>query len=480
MSLCIYSINPITRRSFAMSNSINSLLSDSYKYTHFNMYPSDMTSMYSYIESRGGMYPETLFFGMRNYLTEYLSKPFSKADLDLVDEIITEHMPTIKFNRAGWDHILNKHGGHLPLRIRSVKEGTVVPTRNVLVTAESTDPVVPWVVGHVETTMLRMWYPTTVATRSMFIKRIIESGMRETADGESMAGLPYMLHDFGMRGAPGSQAAGISGAAHLINFVGTDNVDALMYLNNMYGRADYGRSIAATEHTIMTSYGRNNEIEPYLRAIDVYGFPGAIISIVGDSYDIFNVCDHILPQLKDKIIVSGARLVLRPDSGDPLMVLPRILKSLEKTFGTTINSKGYKVLHPCIRVIWGDGINESSIMGMIDLLKSLGFSVENIVFGCGGYLLQGLTRDTNQFAMKSSSVNRNGIWVDVSKDPVTDHSKRSRSGRVTLYRNNEGVYHSGIITGEPDELVTTYENGEIMNLPSFDDVRATAASWMVA
>lgn len=452
--------------------SINPIITDSYKYSHFNMYPKDMIGMYSYIESRGGMYPETLFFGMRNYLQEYLSSPFTKADLDYVDEIITEHMPSIKFNRAGWNHILNKHGGHLPIRIRSVKEGTVVPTHNVLVTVESTDPMVPWVVGHVETSLLRVWYPTTVATRSMFIKRTIEEAMRETADGESMAGLPYMLHDFGMRGAPGQQAAGISGAAHLINFVGTDNVDALMYLNKIYGRADYGRSIAATEHTVMTSYGRDHEIDAYINVIDTYGIPGAVVSIVGDSYDIFNVCDHILPQLKDKILNCGARIVLRPDSGDPVMILPRILKSLEKTFGTTINSKGYKVLHPSIRVIWGDGINESSIMSMIDMLKHTQFSVENIVFGCGGYLLQGLTRDTNKFAMKTSSVNRNGIWVDVSKNPVTDFNKRSRSGRVTLYRNNEGVYHSSIVTGEPDELITTYENGEIMNLQTYNEVRS--------
>lgn len=449
----------------------SALLADSYKYTHYGVYPDNMTGMFSYIEPRGGMYPEALFFGLSGYLQKYLSTPVVKSEVDEFEEIINTHLVGERFNRAGWDHILNKHGGHLPIRIRAPKEGSIIPVRNVVTSVESTDPKVPWIANFPETTMLRgVWYPTTVATRSMTIKRILKRYLKKTSDlTAANQKLLWQLHDFGMRGA--AVDAGSAGATHLVNFYGTDTVESLLYARYYYGEPVAGGSIPATEHSVATAEGRANEINVYRRLISRYGKPGGIFAAVIDSYNMFDVCDLIMPQLKDELIASGATMVLRPDSGDPLEILPKMFNSLARTFGYTTNSKGFKVLNNAVRIIWGDGINENSIEQILQLLMNLGWSSENITFGCGGYLLQNLTRDTMKWAQKTSALLINGVWVDVTKDPITDPGKRSRPGRVALYANSAGDYYTSTATGGEDVMQTVYENGELMNLPTFAEVR---------
>ena len=452
----------------------SAVLADSYKYTHYGMYPKDMTGMFSYIEPRGGMYPEALFFGLSGYLQKYLSTPVTKAEVDEFEDIINSHIVGERFNRTDWDYILNKHGGYLPVRIRAPKEGSIIPVHNVMTTTESTDPRVPWVANFPETTMLRgVWYPTTVATRSMMIKRILKRYLKMTSDCTAAnQKLLWQLHDFGMRGA--AVDAGSAGAAHLVNFYGTDTVEGLLYARYYYGEPCAGGSIPATEHSVATSEGRANEINVYRRLIARYGKPGGIFAAVIDSYNMFDVCDFILPQIKQELLASGVTMVLRPDSGDPLEILPRMLNSLTNTFGYTINSKGFKVLNNAVRIIWGDGINENSIEQILALMAQLGWSSENIAFGCGGYLLQSLTRDTMQWAQKTSAILVNGVWIDTTKDPITDPGKRSRPGRITLYTNSAGEYYTSTKTDDQDMMQTVYENGELMNQPTFAEIRQTA------
>lgn len=449
---------------------------DSYKHSHYKVLPEGTKKVYSYIESRRGMYPYDLFFGMQAYLLKYLSKPFTKNDIDIAERRVNQHIPTLEFNRKGWEHILNKHGGYLPLHIRSVVEGLKIPLRMPLVTVENTDPMVPWLVGHIETTLLRaIWYPTTVATRSSRIRTILADALKKTSDLTSpMDKLNFMLHDFGMRGNTCEESAGISGAAHLVNFMGTDTTDALDWVDEYYAHECAGFSIPATEHSVMTIYGRRNEIDAYRAAIRAFAKKGAIFATVADSYDIFEVCRSIMPQLKDEIIASGATMVIRPDSGNPLEVLPKMLELLEPIFGVTHNSKGYKVFNN-IRLIWGDGINQDSIQHILALLVSRGFGAENIAFGCGGWMVQDLTRDTQGFSMKASAGLVDGTYIELCKDPVTDHGKKSKAGRVTTYQNGDGVYYSGLyIEDTEDALQDTFYNGELLNPTTMDQIRERA------
>jgi Nicotinic acid phosphoribosyltransferase len=449
---------------------------DSYKHSHYQVLPEGTKTVYSYLESRKGMYPYDLFFGMQAYLMKYLTKPFTKKDIDIAERRVNQHIPELKFNRKGWEHILNKHGGYLPLRIRAVQEGLKIPLRMPLVTVQNTDPAVPWLTGHIETTLLRgIWYPTTVATRSNWIRGILAEALKKSSDTTSpMEKLNFMLHDFGMRGNTCEESAGISGAAHLVNFMGTDTMDALDWVETYYSEECAGYSIPATEHSVMTIYGRRNEIEAYRTAIRKFAKKGAIFATVADSYDIFEVCRSIMPQLKDDIVASGATMVLRPDSGDPMSVLPKMLELLEPIFGVTYNSKGYKVLNH-IRLIWGDGINQDSVKAIVELLNQLGYSVDNIAFGCGGWMVQDLTRDTQGFAMKAAAALVDGTHIELCKDPVTDPGKRSKAGMVTTYQNGDGQYYSGLwIEGTDDALQDVYLDGELLNTTTMAAVRERA------
>lgn len=223
---------------------------DSYKFSQYNQYPEGTTNVYSYVESRGGTWKQTVFFGLQIFLKEYLSNRITQDDIDIAEQIVTAHGEP--FNREGWEYILRQHGGKLPLRIKAVPEGTVIPVKNVLATVENTDPNCAWLTSYVETALLRaIWYPTTVSTNSYESKRIILEYLKETGD-ESL--IDFKLHDFGFRGVSSFESAGIGGLAHLVNFQGTDTVAALLYGKEYYGIDMAGYSIPASEHSIAGSY----------------------------------------------------------------------------------------------------------------------------------------------------------------------------------------------------------------------------------
>lgn len=445
------------------------LNSDSYKYSQFNQYPEGTEVVYSYIESRGGKWDSTVFFGLQMFIKEYLTKPVTMEDIDEAEAIILAHGEP--FNRAGWEYIVREHGGRLPVEIRAVPEGTLVPNRNVLVTIENTDPNCYWLTSFLETALLRaVWYPTTVATNSYESKKIILKYLEETGDP---AGLLFKLHDFGFRGVSSFESAGVGGAAHLVNFMGTDTVAGLLYARKYYGADMAGFSIPAMEHSTVTSWGRENEVEAYRNMLNQYAKPGAILAAVSDSYDIYNACRIWGTELKQQIVDSGAILVVRPDSGDPVEVVTQCLKILDTHFGSVVNEKGYKVLNN-VRVIQGDGINQATIANILAATKAAGFSADNLAFGQGGALLQEVNRDTLKFAMKCSAARINGKWVNVFKDPVTDPGKKSKLGRVTLFKNFDGEFYSGVQDWMTDELKTVFLNGKLETEYTFDEVRANA------
>jgi nicotinic acid phosphoribosyltransferase len=705
-------------------------------------------------------------------------------DIDIAEAIIQAHGEP--FYRGGWEYIVKKHGGHLPVRIKAVPEGTVVPVKNVLLTIENTDPNCYWLTSFLETALLRaIWYPTTVASNSYNSKKLILNYLIRNGDPNL---IDFKMQDFGFRGVSSYESAGIGGLAHLVNFKGTDTVAALLYGKEFYHEDMAGYSIPASEHSTITSWGKENEVEAYRNMLNLYARPGAIIACVSDSYDIYNACDKLWgEELKEQVIESGATLVVRPDcyddqtqiltpsgwkyfsnltendlvaqvnddmtyefvkplkivneqyegdmyeirdfhgkidllvtpnhrvvtidrndkiriqeaqdykpgnwayrklrsakaktsgkqltwherflialqadgcikkassmnykiefnfqkerkhnrllnilnnldykfnvyyltsrkgqstitisvpidnlvsktfdwvdisnldgnwceqfieelkhwdssirndgrfkydttiksnvdvveyisisagkgvlisvaednrkphfstvytthildtpyaggqsitktkvnykgtihcvkvpsgmvlvkrnrgiavsgnSGDPVEVNLKCAQILDNHFGSTMNSKGYKVLNH-VRLIQGDGVNYETIDRVLHVLEANGYSSDNIAFGQGGGLLQHVNRDDFKFAMKCSSVNVNGTWRDVYKDPVTDPGKTSKKGRLQLIKNEQGEYQT--VPERPwnkDELVTIYENGQLLVDYTLEHVRINAS-----
>lgn len=459
-----------------MTNNII-LNSDSYKYSQFNQYPPGTEYVYSYIESRGGAWDATVFFGMQAFIKEYLSVAITKSDIDIAEEIITAHGEP--FNREGWDYILQAHGGKLPVSIKAAPEGCIIPTKNVLATIENTDPKCYWLTSFLETALLRaIWYPTTVATNSYESKKIILEALEKTGDPSL---IDFKLHDFGARGVSSMESAGLGGAAHLINFMGTDTITGLLYARKYYSCDMAGFSIPAMEHSTVTSWGREHEVDSYRNMLKKNAKPGGLIAAVSDSYDIYEACKLWGTVLKQDVLDSGATVVIRPDSGDPSTVVVKCLYILEKYFGSITNEKGFRVLNN-VRVIQGDGIDHGSIHSILFCMEIAGFSADNIAFGQGGALLQMVNRDTERFAMKCSAVQINGECRDVYKDPITDSGKKSKRGRVTLWKSgSEYVSSVNRPTGWVDDgiewkevLREVFRDGELLNEMTFDEVRANA------
>lgn len=443
------------------------LNTDSYKVSMFKQYPPGTTGVYSYIESRGGVYDKTVFFGLQAFIKEYLTDPITKKDIDFAESVLTAHGEP--FNRDGWEYILENHKGFLPVVIKAVPEGTVVDVSNVLVTIENTDPKCFWLTTWLETALLRaIWFPTTVATQSWSIKKLILKFLEKTGDPST---IDFKLHDFGARGVSSFESAGIGGAAHLINFKGTDTISGILFANEFYNSGVVGFSIPAMEHSTVTSWGRDRELDSYRNMLKQYGKPGSILACVIDSYDVFNAAEKLWGEdIRQEVIDSGATVVIRPDSGDPTEVCLRLVDILGKKFGFTTNDKGFDVLNH-VRIIQGDGINEESINSILTAFTESMWSADNIAFGMGGQLLQGVNRDTQKFAMKCSAVEIDGEWKNVRKEPITDMGKLSKAGRVTLYKKRDGYFHSGVEGWEPSALVPVFEDGELLFEYDFEEVR---------
>jgi nicotinamide phosphoribosyltransferase len=404
---------------------------------------------------------------------------FTQEDIDEAAMIAQAHGEP--FNREGFEYVLKAHAGYFPVRIRAPREGSLIPVSNLLVDVINTDERCSWVTSFLETALLRaVWYPTTVATREYYLRRIIKQYLDETAD--SSDGLPFKLNDFGSRGASSTETSALGGLAHLTSFAGTDNVIALSAAMQYYGATGpVGFSIPAAEHSTMTSWGGREGEESAMRNMLVqFAKPGSLVAVVSDSYDLFNAVEkYWAGSLLDRVQTSGATVVVRPDSGNPVTtpvaVIQRLMDALPEG-EVTVNSKGYKMLPSYFRVIQGDGVNEETIPQILKYLKADGISTDNIAFGMGGAMLQQLDRDTMKFAMKCSAIEVNGEWRDVYKDPITDQGKKSKKGQMDLVSIGGVPKTVPIGTGWIDNgyklLRTVYQNGKMYDEQTFDEVRA--------
>lgn len=454
------------------------LTTDSYKFSHGFQYLPDTQGVYSYYESRkGSQYPYTVFYGLQCILKKHLEGVVvTREKVDEAERLITMHLGEGMFDRKKWDYIIEKHGGRLPVRIKAVKEGSVVPVSNALLTVENTDDNCAWLTNFIETVLTHVWYPMTVATRSRFTKEMITRFHEETAD--DLSGIPFTLHDFGARGVETVDAAAIGGSAHLLNFLGTDTVAALTVPKEWYGEdGDYiaGFSVRATEHSVMTSRGEEGEFDVVQSLLDRN--PDGILAMVIDSYDYKRFIETCGTRFHDQIMGRDGRIVFRPDSGDVAEVSQTVLELLGKHFGYTVNSKGYKVLPPQVRALWGDGIEYEGVKMILELSKKNGWSAENWIFGMGGGLLQKMNRDVIRGAFKCSSQKYGDSWHDVWKKPL-DLSKASKRGRLAVVER-EGTVNTireeELAPGETNLLETVFENGTLVREQKFSEIRERCA-----
>ena len=450
---------------------------DLYKFVHYLQFPKSTTKMASYIESRGSKLNigYTQVFGLQGFIKDYLEgEVLEEWMIDEAVELLGEAFGTHEyFNEKGFRSLLAKHKGRLPILIKSVEEGIKLPLKNIQVWCESTDEEFAWIEPWIETMLLRaVWYPQSVATISSAVKDMEKKFA--TICGCELN--PFFLLDFGARGVSSHKSAEIGGAAHLINYLGSDTIEGIRWAKHNYGNSANGYSVFATEHSSTTIYLRKGETDAYRHFLTVAP-EDKIVSIVSDSYNIENAIKNIFgKELKELILTRSAPTVIRPDSGDPVEMSLKILQWIWDIFGGTTNKKGFKVINPKIRVLWGDGCNLNSIHAMLENITNNGFSIENIFFGMGGKLLQGVDRDTFQFACKLCYAVVDGKELEIYKDPIGDSSKKSKKGQLKLIIL-DGVYKTVERHEYPelkDELDIIFKDGNLVKTLTFDQIRKNA------
>jgi nicotinamide phosphoribosyltransferase len=425
------------------------LNADSYKASHFNMYPENSSGQYAYIEAR--VKNQTIIpFGLQMAIKKYLLTPITLDDIEEAEQLITQH--GLPFNRDGWLKIVNEYNGLLPITIKGVLEGTPTPSLSPIVTIECEDDELFWLPSYIETWLQRaIWYPSTIASNDYKNYKILKESYNRTSDNPN--NINYALHCFGARGVTSEESSEIGGLAHLLYFKGTDNLSAIRAAKEYYHSPMAGYSIPATEHSVQCSYGKDNQLG-YLHKVIDGRKAGDIVSIVLDGYDIFRDTELLCSEFKTIIQKSNIRIVGRPDSGNPFDIIPKLLIIMDNHFGHTVNSKGFKVLNN-VSLIQGDGIDMDMMKGLCSMIENLGYAAETLVYGSGGGLLQKVNRDTYSFAQKTSSMKINGTWIDTVKSPITSPDKKSKGGRFDNL-----------------SLSTYYHNGKLLIDDDLDTIRS--------
>ena len=435
------------------------LNTDGYKHSHSFMLDSDIEYSTSYIEARIED-KQTVSAGIA-YLKKTNNFRITQEDIDEAEDILTNS--GVDWNKEGWEYILKEHDGILPVHIEAVKEGTVLKSKNVLLQITNKDPKLAWLPSFLETMLLRsLWYAITVASLSHSIRQSMTEMLNLSCDNPQSC-LSFMLNDFGSRGVSSYESSVIGGLSHLICFNGSDNLPAVSHIRKLYGDKIEQFTVNASEHSVTTSWLPENEMKAVKTWLE--SFPDKPLSVVIDSYNDLEFIQSICNQFEDIVKKRSIPLILRPDSRKPVDIICGdqfgIIHTLWDKYGGTINSKGYKVLAPYVRIIQGDGVNEHSIREIQEQLIAKGYSVENVVFGMGGKLLQGVDRDTLKFAMKCCEViMRDGTIRKVSKNPIGDPGKKSKEGRLALIKEDaEYKTIKAIELGDRKNYLYTIFNG---------------------
>lgn len=463
---------------------------DSYKFTHPFMFrelnkrknKKKVVGMSSYGEARVSGNEKITVFGGQMVINKMFSRPITIKDVDAAEAFALAHFGRPLFDRPSWERVVNVYGGYIPAIIRAVADGTVIRGGLPIYSVSVLDEVLFWMSSGIETVLLRgYWYPTTIASldrdTKVELKRFYELG------GADLAGLEFALHDFGGRGVSCSEQAQVGGAAHLVSFMGSDTVEGVLAMNYYYDTPMSAYSVFATEHSVECSFGLDNAgEEDYIRAMLANAVEGSIVSIVIDGKDMWRCAESLCTTFRAAIIASKAKVVFRPDSGDMLEVVPRLIRMQDMAFGHTVNAKGYKKINH-VGIIYGDGVDRLNMLTMLGNLMSMGYAPDCMVFGSGGALLQKVNRDTKKFAQKGSCLFfEDGTTLGIAKDPVTDHGKKSKEGLMTTVRSRmtgelmAARLDEGPLSDEFEDLhVLMYHTGKVYNKTTVPEVRTRAA-----
>ncbi len=481
-------------------------LTDGYKVDHRRQYPADTNLVYSNLTARKSRFPdidETVFFGLQYLVKEYLIKQwrenfFQKPLKDVVKQYTRRINNYLGPNKITFDHIEYLHSlGHLPIIVKAVKEGTKVPINKPMMTIYNTDAKCFWITNYLETIIsCIIWQPICSATLASQYRKVFDKYADETVGNRDF--VQFQGHDFSFRGMGGLESACISGAAHLLSFAGTDTIPAIDFLEQYYGADSdkelVGCSVAATEHSVMCMGGDGNEIATFRRLINEV-YPSGIVSIVSDTWDFWKVITEYLPILKDEILARDGKVVIRPDSGDPVKICcgdpdgktewerKGAIECLWDTFGGTVNTIGpsedglsvvaYNQLDSHIGLIYGDSITLQRQDEILSRLKAKRFSSTNMVFGIGSYTYQYQTRDSFGMAKKATYGEVNGVGRNIFKDPATDTDKMKKSHKG-LMRLNGDMSLDQEVSWEEEKggiLEPVFVNGRLVREQTLADIR---------
>jgi len=474
-------------------------LTDGYKTGHREQYPDGTTMIHSNMTprmSRTGI-EHVVVFGLQYAAKQYLINTFNKTFFEISEDVVVAKYKRRLDNYLGVDvsadHIRALHKlGFLPVRIKAMPEGSIVPLQCPIFTIENTLPDFFWVTNFLETLLsTTIWNMCTAATTAHEYRKVFDAYAKMT--GSPLEFCPWQGHNFSYRGCSGVESAMMVDAGHLLSFTGTDTIPGIDFVEEFY-KADctkelIGGSVYATEHAVMAAGGEKDERSTYHRLITKV-YPKGIVSIVSDTWDFWNTVTSIIPSLKKEIIERDGKVVIRPDSGDPVLIVvgdhsapegspehKGLIECLWETFGGTVNEKGFKVLDPHIGAIYGDSITLDRQESILCGLAEKGFASCNIVLGIGSYTYQYVTRDTYGFAVKATYAEVAGEGREIYKNPKTDSKKKSHRGLLMVVKNGNSYAPKFPVTRAEEQssdncLEVVFENGKLIKDQSLAEIRA--------
>jgi nicotinamide phosphoribosyltransferase len=479
------------------------LLTDGYKVDHRRQYPDGTTLVYSNWtprKSRIEGVEEVVFFGLQYFIKKYIIEDFDTYFFKQPkEEVVKKYSRRINNylgeNQVGTKHIEDLHDlGYIPMVFKALPEGTSVPIRVPMFTMYNTIPEFFWLTNYFETLLSAVvWLPCNSATIAKQYRKVLDKYAAQTSSIPEF--VDWQGHDFSMRGMGGIEAAVTSAAGHLLSFTGSDTIPAVDFFEEYYNANSdvelIAGSVAATEHSVMCMGTTEGECETFKRLItEVY--PKGIVSIVSDTWDLWKVLTDYLPQLKNEIVAREGKVVIRPDSGDPVDIIcgnpngkneqekKGVIELLWDVFGGTTNAKGFKELVPQIGAIYGDSITVARATAICERLKAKGFASTNVVLGIGSFTYQYNTRDTFGFAMKATYGEVNGEGRAIFKDPITDDGTKKSAKGLMKIDLVDGVYQlTDNVSWEEErkgELKEVFRDGKLLINQSLSEIRAQVAA----
>ena len=477
------------------------LLTDGYKTGHHQQYPKGTTLVYSNFTPRSNKYApkgcdQVVSFGQQMVMKQ-IHEAFEKEFFHQPKEHVCGEMKRELSMYLNTDYDVSHFEAlwdlqYLPITVKALPEGTLVPIKVPVLTIYNTHPDFYWVTNYLETILSNLlWKPMTSATIAHQYRKVLTKWQEKT-DAEKSWFIDWQGHDFSMRGMDSIEAVISSGVAHLTSFMGSDSLPAIYGARKYYGaEGPVAGSVNATEHSVMCAGGKEDEVETFRRLLETY--PTGILSVVSDTWDLWKVCTEHVVTLREEIMTRDGKLVIRPDSGDPVDILcgletsmlheysledPQykgVIELLWDVFGGTVNEQGYKVLDPHIGAIYGDSITIDRADEICARLEAKGFASTNVVLGIGSFTYQYNTRDTFGFAMKATYVEVNGEAREIFKDPITDDgTKKSATGLLSVH-NGDGSYvlidRTNWLGEDSGDLQVIYHNGQFKNTTTLDEIR---------